>query len=94
VDLAILDEGAGRAAPTTVAALAELARGGLRPETGWFVNLAAVPRAQPARWARLLRVRTGAQRRPSPGPTLHHPQQTPPRPADAEPDGEIDDTYQ
>ncbi|MFI5401114.1 MAG: FkbM family methyltransferase [SAR324 cluster bacterium] len=57
VELAILDEGAGRAVPTTVAALSELARGGLRPETGWFVNLAAVPRAQPERWARVLQAR-------------------------------------
>jgi FkbM family methyltransferase len=58
-ELAILDEAAGRVVPTTVAALAELARGGLSPATGWFVNVAAVPRAQPERWAKLLGVRTG-----------------------------------
>lgn len=57
VELAILDEGMGRAVPTTVAALSELARGRLRPETGWFVNLAAVPRAQPERWVRVLQAR-------------------------------------
>jgi len=57
VELAILDEGVGRAVPTSCEALSALARGGLRPETGWFVNVAAVPRAQPERWARLLAVR-------------------------------------
>jgi FkbM family methyltransferase len=54
--LAILDEGAGRVTPTSVAALGALARGGLHPETGLFVNVVAVPRAQPERWARVLHV--------------------------------------
>lgn len=54
VHLAIVQEDAGRAVPTDGRALARLAREGLHPETGRFLNLVAVPRANGERWARVL----------------------------------------
>jgi FkbM family methyltransferase len=56
VNLAILREGEQRAEPTSAAALARLAEDGLHPDTGRFLNLVAIPRADDRRWARVLAV--------------------------------------
>ncbi len=53
VNLAILREDLQRAVPTDENALARLAWEGLHPETGRFLNLVAVPRANTERWARV-----------------------------------------
>lgn len=59
VNLAIVREDEGRIVPTGLHELAELARGGLHPDTGRFANLVAVPRTDSARWERLLNLRNG-----------------------------------
>ena len=52
--LALLDETEGRPRETTLEHLSEMAAGGISPESGLFVNLAVVPRAQKEKWARVL----------------------------------------
>lgn len=56
VNLAILREDEQRAEPTHAAVLARLAAAGLHPDTGRFLNLVAIPRADAGRWARVLAV--------------------------------------
>jgi len=59
VNLAILRESGQRAEPTDGEALLRLSREGLHPDTGRFLNLAAIPRADAGRWARVLAVGAG-----------------------------------
>lgn len=54
MNLAILDETQQRAVQTDATELRRLAKEGLHPDGGLFVNLVAIPRSQPSRWTRVL----------------------------------------